>query len=405
MHSRTRLTATAAAMSALALAVSACGSSSSPTTSSPAAAASTPAATTATTTAGTAVNLSGVCPSTIVAQTDWNPEADHGQLYQMLGPNPQINSGQKSVTADLYSGGHPTGVKLQIRAGGPAIGFSTVSAEMYQDKSITIGYVSTDEAIEFSGKLPTTAVFAENNLSPFIIMWDPKTYPSVTTIKQLGTQLAAKGGVVRYFAGAAYMQYLIGAGYLPAGVTDGSYDGTPAKFVTDQGKSGQQGFATAEPYIYAHEVQAWDKPVKYQLVSETGWQPYPEAISVRTGDLAKLTPCLKKLVPVMQQADVDYFNNPTPTNNLIDTLVTHYNTGWTYDAKVGAYAAATMKSLHIARDVDGYVGSMSASRIESLIKLAVPIFGKTKGALVKPGLKPTDLFTNAFLSKKISLGF
>ena len=110
-------------------------------------------------------------------QTDWNPEADHGHLYQMLGPNPQINTGQKSVTSDLYANGQPTGVKLEIRAGGPAIGYSTVSAEMYEDKSITLGYVSTDEAIEFSGKLPTTAVFAENNLSPFIVMWDPKTYP------------------------------------------------------------------------------------------------------------------------------------------------------------------------------------------------------------------------------------
>jgi hypothetical protein len=276
---------------------------------------------------------------------------------------------------------------------------------MYQDKSITMGYVSTDEAVEFSGKLPTTAVFAENNLSPFIIMWDPTVYPGVTTIKQLGTKLAAKGGVVRYFTGAAYMQYLIGSGILAQSVTDGSYDGTPAKFVTDQGKSGQQGFATAEPYIYAHEVQAWDKPVAFQLVSETGWQPYPETMSVRTGDVAKLTPCLKKLVPVMQQADVNYLKNPTATNNLIDNLVTAYHTGWTYDAKVGAYAVSETKKLHIAADVGGYVGSMDPTRVATLIKLATPIFTKTKGALVKPGVKPSDLFTNQFLDHKISLGF
>ena len=48
---------------------------------------------------------------------------------------------------------------------------------------------------------------------------------------------------------------------------------------------------------------------------------------------------------------------------------------------------------------------MSATRIAKLIKLALPIFGKTKGALVKPGLKPSDLFTNQFLSHKISLGY
>jgi hypothetical protein len=402
MHSRIRLTAPLPLAIAVAVAISACGSNSS---TSPSSSASTPASS-STGATGPKVDLAGICPSTVIVQTDWNPEADHGHLYEMLGPNPSINAGQKSVTSDLYANGQPTGVKLEIRAGGPAIGYSTVSAEMYEDKSITLGYVDTDEAIEFSGKLPTTAVFAENNVSPQIVMWDPKTYPNVYTIKELGTALAAKKGVVYYFSGAAYMYYLMGAGYLPASETDGSYNGTPSQFVEARGKDAQQGFATAEPYIYSHEVQAWDKPVRYQLISATGWQPYPEAMSVRTGDLTKLTPCLKKLVPVMQQADVDYLKNPTPTNELIDKLVDAYNNGWTYDIHVGDYAAATYKKLRLASDAgNGYVGAMSATRIAKLIKLALPIFGKTKGALVKPGLKPSDLFTNQFLSHKISLGY
>ena len=251
---------------------------------------------------------------------------------------------------------------------------------MYQDKSITMGYVSTDEAIQFSGNLPTTAVFAENDISPMIIMWDPKTYPDVTDDQAARHALQAKKGVVRYFTGRRLHAYLIGAGY-PARQTslDGSYDGTPAKFVTDQGKSGQQGFATAEPYIYENEVQAWDKPVKFQLVSETGWQPYPEAMSVRTGDLAKLTPCLKKLVPIMQQADVDYLKSPTPTNTLIDTLVTNTTPGGRTTPEVGDYAVCEMKSLQIAADVERLCRRISAARIESLIKLAAPIFPQDQG--------------------------
>jgi len=402
MRTRSRVTAAGAILGALALAASACGSGSSDaadsTSSAPAAASSTAT--------GPAVDLSGVCPSTVVVQTDWNPEADHGHLYQMLGPNPSIDSNKKSVTGDLYANGQPTGVKLEIRAGGPAIGYSTVSSQMYQDKSITLGYVSTDEAVEFSGKLPTTAVFAENDKSPMVVMWDPAKYPGVTDIKSLGTALQKTGGVVRYFSGAAYMEHLIDAGYLAKDSTDGSYDGTPAKFVTDQGKSAQQGFATAEPYIYQHEIKAWDKPVKYQLIADTGWDPYPETMSVRTGDLQKLSPCLQKLVPVMQQADVDYFKNPAPTNDLIDKLVDSYNNGWTYDAQVGKFAADQMKSLKIASDgPDGYVGDLDTARVQQFMNVAVPIFDKTKDAGVKSGLKPQDLFTNQFLDKKISLGF
>jgi hypothetical protein len=404
MRTRSRVTAAGAILGALALTASACGSSNSSDAS--AADSTTPVAASSSAATGPAVDLSGVCPSTIVVQTDWNPEADHGHLYQMLGPDPSIDANKKSVTGDLYADGQPTGVKLEIRAGGPAIGYSTVSSQMYQDKSITLGYVSTDESVEFSGKLPTTAVFAENDKSPMVVMWDPATYPDVTDIKSLGTALQKTGGVVRYFSGAAYMEHLIGAGYLSKDVTDGSYDGTPAKFVTDRGKSAQQGFATAEPYIYEHEVKAWAKPVKYQLIADTGWDPYPETMSVRTGDLQSLTPCLQKLVPVMQQADVDYFKDPTPTNDLIDKLVETYNNGWTYDAEVGKFAADQMKSLKIATDgSDGYVGDIDASRVEQFMKVAVPIFDKTKDAGVKAGLKPEDLFTNQFLDKKISLGF
>ena len=50
----------------------------------------TTAGTTADTTAGTAatgeaVSLAGDCPETVVIQTDWMPEAEHGFLYQMVG--------------------------------------------------------------------------------------------------------------------------------------------------------------------------------------------------------------------------------------------------------------------------------------------------------------------------------
>jgi len=350
-----------------------------------------------------AVDLSGVCPATVTIQTDWNPEADHGHLYQLLGPNPSIDANQKSVTGDLYSQGKPTGVKVSIRSGGPAIGYQTVSSQMYKDKDITLGYVTTDEAVQLSNSLPTTAVFAENDISPQMIMWDPKTYPDVKTVKDLGAALEKDGGVVRYFNGAAYMSYLQGAGILPESVTDGSYDGTPAKFVTAKGKDGQQGFATAEPYIYEHEVSAWGKPVKFQLVNDTGYPIYPEAVSVRSGDLEKLTPCLKKLVPVLQQADVDYIHNPSETNKLIVQLVNSYNNGWVYDEQVADFGVSQMKKLKIASNGDnGYVGDFDESRVQKVIDITTPIFTKS-GSAPKAGLKATDLYTNEFLDK--SIGF
>jgi len=394
MRTTSRLGVATAALAATAIALTGCAAGSAGSTGTTAAS--------STTASGPKVDLSGVCPATVVVQTDWNPEGEHGHLYQMLGPNPSIDSSGKTVTGDLYANGKSTGVKLEIRAGGPAIGYTKVASQMYQDKDITLGYMSTDEQVQFSGNLPTTAVFAENDESPMSIMWDPKTYPKVDSIESLGKALEKNGGVVRYFNGAAYMTYLEQSGVLPKKVLDGSYDGTPSKFVSAGGKDAQQGFATAEPYIYQNQVAAWGKKVDYALVSSTGWNPYPEAMSVRTGDLTKLEPCLKKLVPVMQQADVDYLKSPGATNDLITKLVQQYNNGWTYDSKVGAFAAAQMVKLGLAKDTDGYIGSMDEQRMTDFIAKATPVFAGTGD--VKSGLKPSDLYTNEFLDKSIGLG-
>jgi hypothetical protein len=236
-----------------------------------------------------------------------------------------------------------------------------------------------------------------------MIMWDPSYYPKVKNIKELGTALAADGGVVRYFGGAAYMDYLTGSGILPKSVVDGSYDGTPAKFVAAKGKDAQQGFASAEPYIYQYEVPAWGKPVKFELTNDEGYPVYASAVSVRTGDLKTLTPCLKKLVPVLQQAEVDYFKSPDATNKLILDLVNAYNNGWVYTAGTAKYSVAEMKKLKlVGNGNNSYMGDMDASRIDKIIKIDTPIFTASNSA-PKAGLTSSDIFTNEFIDK--SIGF
>lgn len=351
-----------------------------------------------------AVDLSGVCPATVSVQTDWYPEAEHGHLYQLLGQDYTIDAKHKSVTGPLMAGGKTTGVNLEIKAGGPAIGYQNVSTQLYQNKDITLGYVGTDDSIQYSKTLPTTAVFAQLNLSPFMIMWDPKTYPDVTDLPQLGAALKAKGGVVRYFSGSAYMKFLIGKGIFDKSVTDGSYDGTPAKFVAGRGKDAQQGFASAEPYIYANQVPAWNKEVKYALLSTTGWTSYASSIAVRNDKLSSLKGCLAKLVPVMQQGLVDFMKTPAPTNELILKLDKAYSKSWPYTLDVANFAVDSMKQNKIVSDGGAaYVGSFDPVRVDEMMKIAGPIFLKSETA--NPDVKATDLYTNEFLSKTIKLGY
>lgn len=372
------------------LTLSACsGSSASPDTATTASA------------AASSVDLAGICPATVVIQTDWNPESEHGHLYQLLGKNPVINADKKSVSGDLDFNGKSTGVKVEIRSGGPAIGFASVTSQMYQDKSITLGYVTTDEAVQLSAKNPTTAVFAPLDIGPQMIMWDPLTYPKVTDIKSLGTALKASGGVVRYFGGAAYMEYLEGSGTLAKSVVDGTYDGSPAKFVAAKGKDAQQGFASAEPFIYQNEIPAWGKKLDFQLTNDVGYPVYASAMSVRSSELSTLSPCLKKLVPVLQQAEVDYFASPKATNGLLLDLVAAYNNGWVYTAGTADYSVAEMKKLKLVGNGDNaYMGDMDAARVQKVIDIDTPIFTASNSA-PKTGLTPADIFTNEFIDKTI----
>jgi hypothetical protein len=346
-----------------------------------------------------AVDLAAAgCPADIKIQTDWNPEAEHGHLYQLLGSDYTINSDVKSVTGPLMASGAYTGVNVTILAGGPAVGFAQPNAQMYTDPSIFMAYVGTDEAIAHSGDLPTVGVFAPLEKDPQMIMWDPTTYPDVKSIADLG-----KAGVtIRVFGGGTYIDYFVGAGILSASQVDATYDGLPAVFVSEAGKIAQQGFASAEPYIYEHEVPEWGKPVKYQLINDAGYPKYAAVLSVIPANIDKYKDCLTALVPVLQQAELDYFASPDATNKLILDLVNKYDTGWVYSQGVADYSVKTLKDQLVGNGGDATLGNLDPARVKALFDIVLPIY--TAGGLpVTPGLTPEDIYTNQFIDT--SLGF
>ncbi len=369
--------------------------------------ADTTAGTTGDTTAGTAatgegVSLAGDCPDTVVIQTDWMPEAEHGFLYQMVGEGYEIDAGKAYVTGPLIdAAGNDTGVKIQIRSGGAAQNFSPVTQIMYADDSVTLGYVYTDEAIQFSGDFPTVAIESGFEKNPQMIMWDPETYPDVTGIADLGTE----GVKVRYFGGAAYMDYFTGTGILSADQVDGSYSGDPSLFIADEGKAAQQGFGSAEPYLYENELTDWGKPVKYEYINDAGWENYAESIATKPENIDALSACFTKLVPIIQQASIDYMADPARTNAIILDAVASFGEdfGWTYSEGAAAYGVATMqKDGLVANGPDSTVGNFDLDRVNALIDLAVPIY-TAQGATPKDGVTADDIVTNQFIDDSIGL--
>jgi len=372
-----------------ALTLAACGGSDTATTDTTAAAA-------------TGVDLVAAgCPETVSLQTDWNPEAEHGNLYQLIGPGYTVDKAKLRVSGDLMAGGKTTGVKVEIRAGGPAIGYSQVTAELYKDPSILLGFTSTDEQVSHSGdEFPTVAVVAPFNINPQIIMWDPATYPDVKAI----ADLKATGAKVRYFDGAAYMDYFTATGILDKKQVDGTYDGSPASFIAAGGKDTQQGFGTAEPYFYKNVLKDWMKDVGYQYIHDAGWTAYAQSLGGTPANITKYDTCLTALVPVIQQAALDYVAAPDTANAIILDAVTQYNNGWVYDAGQAKAAVAKMQEDKlVANSPDGTLGSFDMDRVTAFIATASPVFIST-GSKVKDGLVADDIVTNKYINPAIKLG-
>jgi hypothetical protein len=317
-------------------------------------------------------------------------------LYELLGPDPKFDAGAKRVSGPLFAHGQYTGVDVEIRAGGPAIGFQTVTSQLYQDQSIMFGMIDTDTEIQNAATHPTTAVYSTLDKSPQMIMWDPATYPAVHGI----ADLKAAHATVLYFQGAAYMDYLIGAGILDRAQVDGSYDGTPANFVAAGGAKAQQGFSSSEPYLYQEKIAQWHKPVAYQLVHDVGFPTYKSALSVRSGELDKDSACLQKLVPVLQRAEVDYFGDPGRVNDIIVQAVQKYNTGWVYDTGNADYATKTMKETGLVGHSP--IGGFDMDRVQHMIDITRPVFTSEKVS-VPADLKPEQLVTGKFIDMSIGM--
>ena len=344
-----------------------------------------------------AVDLSGVCPSPLVVQTDWFPESEHGAMYELLGDDYVVDVDNKVVRGSMVLGGTDLGIEWEVRTGGPAIGFSPVSQHMAVDEGIHLGYASTDQQVNHWDVAPLMSVVAPLERNPQMIMWDPETYPDVTGIADLGEQ----GITINVFGGGTFSEVFVAQGIWSADQVDPSYEGNPSRFVGAGGSIAQQGFASSEVYTYEHVYEQWGKPVAFQLLHDAGFQIYSQTIGVRPGDLEGLRPCLERLVPIIQQAAVDFNNSPGRANAIIVDAVLKYEDFWVYPPDLAEFSHSAKREFGLIGDGgDGIVGNMVPERIAKVLDDM-----RAAGMDIDPSLTADQLFTNEFIDESIGHGF
>lgn len=341
-------------------------------------------------------NLASECPKDVVVQLQWQPQSDMAGVIGLLGPGYTVDTDQKSASGPLVFDGKDTGVKITLRAGGPAIGFQSVPSAMYADDAITLGLVHGDQLISAAAAQRVVGVTPLLQYNPSILMWDPKAHPDWKSIADIGKSNAT----VVVSKDQIFPQWLVAKGLLKQSQIDTGYDGAPARFVGESSIA-QQGFANSEPYTYEHETPSWDKPVAYAMVKDAGYDVYASNVSVRADKLDSLRGCLSKLVPMIQQTGKNYVASPEAINTTITDWVSKDVSFTPYSAGEAAYSAKLLKDKAvIAPDAAGVWGGYDLTKAQRSIDDLVPVLNKS-GSDLPTNLPASQLYTTEFIDKNI----
>ena len=341
--------------------------------------------------------LAGVCPSPLVVQTDWFPESEHGAMYELIGEGYTVDKDNGITRGPMVLGGTDLGIEWEVRAGGPFLGGSSVSEIMALDDSIHLGYASTDQQVNHWDVTQLVSVVAPLERNPQMVMWDPEQYPNLSGIHEIGE----RGIIVQVFSGGTFPDVFIAQGIWSEDQVDKGYTGSPARFIAD-GDIAQQGFASAEPYQYEFVHTDYGRPVAFELLHDAGFEIYSQTIGVRNGQIDELRGCLEKVVPIIQQASVDFSSSPDRANAIIVDAVATYDTWWSYSPELAVFSVQAQRDFGLVGDgPDNIAGNMEGSRFE-----------KTYNDMVGAGMQGIDpdltydqLFTNEFIDPNISYGF
>ena len=115
------------------------------------------------------------------------------------------------------------------------------------------------------------------------------------------------------------------------------------------------------------------KPVAYAYINDAGWENYAESIATKPENITEYADCFKLLVPMIQQASIDYLEDPTRTNALILDAVAEFDNGWVYSEGVADYGVETIKADGlVANGPDDTVGNFDLDRVEQADRAGDP---------------------------------
>ena len=266
-----------------------------------------------------ALDLKGVCPDTVVIQTDWFPEAEHG------APLPAARPGLHRSTPKQEVADRPAG---RLRRRTPASRSRSAPAARRSASRRSARRCTRTSRSPSARSTPTrrsrtrpssrrVAVVAPLEISPLMIMWDTDGAPGLQHDRRHRRRPTPRSSTSRR---DAYMR-------LPDRRRPGP--GQPDRRLLRRharpASSPSSGDDRQAGLRHRRAVHLRERAARavVRSTSPTAHQRHrlpdlPRGAAIRAEDKDKLAPCLKKLVPIIQQATVDFIDQPGRDQRLID---------------------------------------------------------------------------------------
>ena len=348
--------------------------------------------------------LADICPNPFIIQKDWLAQAEQGAMYQMIGAGGKMEVGK-------YSGPlGSTGIDLIILEGGSGMGLGdgeTAYSALFNGNSkagVTphLGYQDLDNAFIYSKRFPVVGVITPLEKALQGLIWDKGTYPegfhSLDDIKAFAD--SGKGKIYISTTQRTFGLYLAESGVNPDALMQG-YRGDLENFVGNNGTWLNQGFVTSEVHKLSNGAN-WNKPVDAVAISDLGYPNYTGMLSVAKHRLEELAPCLEKLVPIVQQAQVDYLTDPAEVNGLIVAFNDgNFSTSfWNTSADLNDFAVERLIEIGgVGNGSNDTLGDFDMERVAKMAEIVKPWLDER----ADPDVKPEDVVTNRFIDPSIRL--
>ncbi len=329
-------------------------------------------------------SLKSVCPNPVVVQIDGQMDFWSLPFVSLLAVDGFVSAG--GYTASLLDPEtvEPTGIQLQIRTGASLRPEQTVLQAMESDPSILLGMVDTESAFVAPKKSRPVAVFTPWERDDLAFVWAASgPLAEVSNLADLGDTKVALEPTTPFVA------YLIRTGLFKT-----------AQLV----KTG----APVQMTRLLNDLSLYNDPTRhYQLLDETGWEPYTKSLTVSPENVKTRELCLRGLVPLLQQGILRIPREPDRLLANLGVISRKLGLGLDLIAYRRALDVALASGI-MGNGPNSVVGDVEAARVTQYLRAREFAYSRlaasgkpTTTALGEVAAKPKELVNGSFIDQLV----